>query len=172
MTRLGIPLNLRFMNYRFADEILNSNLAIKNEILGVLKRMDLPVHGTSRPELNTSIEEDLISNGWETQVPAFGVKGRGETKLDFMKGRIGVEVQFGHSSFIGIDLLKFQVASYADRNKIDAGIYIMATNAFKKEMNRRGQTWRGSLAFEKTAKYLPHFRSAIHVPILVVGLDI
>jgi hypothetical protein len=160
------------MNYRFADEVLNASLTLKNEILDTLKEIEVPAFGISRPDLNTVVEERLVAHGWDAQVPAFGVEGRGETKLDFMKDRVGVEVQFGHSSFIGIDLLKMQVASYADRNKIDVGIYVMATSSFKREMNSRGQKWGGSLSFEKVADYLPNFKSAIHVPILVIGVDV
>jgi Restriction endonuclease BglII len=43
-------------------------------------------------------------------------------KMDFLKDRVGVEVEFGHSSFLGIDLLKFQVASYSALDKIDVGV--------------------------------------------------
>ncbi len=120
--------------------------------------------------MNKAIEEHLTGEGWKSQVPVFGTKGRGETRLDFLKNRVGVEVQFGHASFVGIDLLKFQVASYSGLDMIDAGIYIMATRRFIKEMENIGQKWDGSLTFEKVKRYLPHFRSAIHVPILVVGL--
>ena len=54
--------------------------------------------------------------------------------MDFLKDRIGVEVGFGHSSFIGIDLLKFQVASYSGLNRIDLGVYIVTTLNFQKRM--------------------------------------
>jgi restriction endonuclease BglII len=30
----------------------------------------------------------------------------------------------------------------------------------------------GSLTFEKVKKYLPHFKSAIQVPIYVLGIDV
>ena len=33
------------------------------------------------------------------------------------------------------------------------------------------QNWSGSLNFEKVIRYLPHMRSAIQVPIYVIGLD-
>ena len=52
--------------------------------------------------------------------------------MDFLKERVGVEVAFGHASFIGIDLLKFQVSSYSGLNKIDIGIYVVTTKVFKK----------------------------------------
>ncbi|NIO84901.1 MAG: restriction endonuclease, partial [Candidatus Aminicenantes bacterium] len=32
--------------------------------------------------------------------------------------------------------------------------------------------WDGSLSFEKVVNYLPHFKSAIQVPIYVLGIDI
>jgi len=38
-------------------------------------------------------------------------------KMDFLKGRVGIEVGFGHASFLGIDLLKFQVSSYSALDK-------------------------------------------------------
>ncbi|MDP6613251.1 MAG: BglII/BstYI family type II restriction endonuclease, partial [Candidatus Hydrothermarchaeota archaeon] len=44
--------------------------------------------------------------------------------MDFLRDRVGIEVGFGHSSFLGIDLLKFQVASYSALDKIDVGVYI------------------------------------------------
>jgi hypothetical protein len=45
--------------------------------------------------------------------------------MDFLKERIGIEVGFGHASFLGIDLLKFQVGSYSGLDKIDVGVYIV-----------------------------------------------
>ena len=94
-----------------------------------------------------------------------------------MKGRIGVEVQFGHPSFIGIDLLKYQIASYSNLDQIDVGVYIVATNNFIKNMPKMYSSnpemkWNGSLPFEKVVKYLPHVKSAIQVPVYVIGIDI
>ncbi len=31
--------------------------------------------------------------------------------------------------------------------------------------------WDGSLSFEKVVRYLPHFKSAIQVPVYVIGID-
>jgi hypothetical protein len=93
--------------------------------------------------------------------------------MDFLKERVGIEVEFGHASFIGIDLLKFQVSSYSGLNKIDIGVYVVTTKEFKKVMKRQfNQNWEGSLTFEKVTRYLPHFKSAIQVPIYVIGLDL
>ena len=60
------------------------------------------------------------------------------SRMDFMKGRVGIEVEFGHSSFLGIDLLKFQVASYSGLDKIDVGVYMLLQENFK-------ELWKMSL---------------------------
>ena len=93
--------------------------------------------------------------------------------MDFLKERIDIEVGFGHSSFIGIDLLKFQVASYSGLNKIDVGVYIVTTKNFQKRMKQKHKkNWEGSLSFEKVVRYLPHFKSAIQLPIYALGIDL
>ena len=93
--------------------------------------------------------------------------------MDFLKNRIGIEVAFGHASFMGIDLLKFQVASYSGLDKIDVGVYVVTTKRFQKLMKKRyGKNWEGSLSYEKVVRYLPHFKSAIQLPIYVIGIDL
>jgi len=93
--------------------------------------------------------------------------------MDFLKERIGIEVGFGHASFLGMDLLKFQVTSYSGMDKIDVGVYIVTTKEFQKRMIKEfGKNWKGSLSFEKVTRYLPHFKSAIQVPIYVIGIDL
>jgi len=93
--------------------------------------------------------------------------------MDFLKDRIGIEVGFGHSSFMGIDLLKFQVASYSGLDKIDVGVYVATTKQFQKVMKQKyKKNWEGSLSYEKVVRYLPHFKSAIQLPIYVIGIDL
>ena len=103
---------------------------------------------------------------------SFGEEDELGAKMDFLKERVGIEVGFGHASFIGIDLLKFQVSSYSALNQIDVGIYVATTRRFQKYLSSLGQNWEGSLTFEKVTKYLPQFKSAIQVPIYVIGIDV
>jgi len=49
----------------------------------------------------------FVNRGWESQPPVFNEPKGPSAKMDFLKERTGVEVGFGHASFIGIDLLKF-----------------------------------------------------------------
>lgn len=159
-------------SYRFADEILNAKLSTKREIEGVLASQSNEIQTLSRPHFNELLRASFIEKGWEDQPAVFDEQGDPSARMDFMKDRIGVEVEFGHASFLGIDLLKFQVASYSGINKIDMGVYITTTREFQRRMKLEfNQNWEGSLTFEKVVRYLPHFKSAIQVPIYVIGVE-
>ncbi len=166
-------LRLRRFSYRFAEQVLNSRLVIKQEIEDIIADPGIVVSSLSRPAFNTVLKDLFIGKGWESQPPVFDEPGDPSAKMDFLKDRVGVEVGFGHASFIGIDLLKFQVASYSNLDKIDVGVYIVTTLNFQKQMKRNyNQNWEGSLNYEKIIKYLPHFKSAIQLPIYVIGIDL
>lgn len=160
-------------SFRFAEQVLNSKYAIKQEIESVLTNSDIDISSLSRPKFNHWLNELFFAKGWECQPTVFDEHGDPSARMDFMKERVGIEVEFGHASFIGIDLLKFQVASYLGLNKIDMGVYIVTTREFQRVMQvQYNQNWEGSLTYEKVFRYLPHFKSAIQVPIFVIGLDL
>jgi hypothetical protein len=162
----------RAFSYRFAEQILNSRLPIRKEIEEILSSVKPSLKGYSRPELNEVLKNAFLDKEWADQPLVFGESEDPSAKIDFLKERIGVEVAFSHSSFIGIDLLKFQMLSYSGLDKIDVGIYILVTRDYQKKLIREyKQKWDGSLTFEKVCRYLPHFRSAIQVPILVYGIE-
>jgi len=168
-----MTLRLKSFSFRFAEQVLNSRLPVKQEIEQVLTNPNINIPELSRPKFNEVIEDLFKAKGWETQPSVFDEPGDPSAKMDFLKDRIGVEVEFGHASFIGIDLLKFQVSSYSGLDKIDIGVYINTTKSFQKTMkNEYNQNWEGSLSYEKVVRYLPHFKSAIQVPIYVLGIDL
>ena len=168
-----MPLSLKKFSYRFAEEVLNSKLALKQEIEAVLTDPSFDIYSLSRPRFNAVLKDRFVSKGWESHPSVFEAAGDPSAKMDFLRERVGIEVAFTHGSFLGIDLLKFQVSSYSGLNKIDVGVYIVTTRNFQKRMKKDyGKDWRGSLTFEKVVKYLPHFRSAIEVPIYVIGIDL
>ena len=168
-----MKIRLQTFSFRFAEQVLNSKLAIKQEIESVLTNPRIDVTQLSRPRFNELLDEAFPAKGWERQPAVFDEPGDPSAKMDFLKERVGIEVEFGHSSFIGIDLLKFQVSSYSGLDKIDIGVYVVTTKEFQKVMKSQlHQNWEGSLTFEKVARYLPHFKSAIQVPIYVVGIDL
>jgi len=166
-------IRLKYFSFRFAEQVLNSKLSLKQEIEGVLLDPSIELSDLSRPNFNKKLDELFVAKGWESQPLVFEEPSDPAAKMDFQKERIGIEVGFGHASFMGIDLLKFQVSSYSGLDKIDVGIYIVTTKDFQKTMKREfDQNWEGSLNFEKVERYLPHFKSAIQVPIYVIGLDL
>ena len=168
-----MSVRLRKFSYRYAEEVFNGKLGIKNELEDIIFSATKDLSVLTRPEFNRILEKEFAERGWVSQPQVFENEDDAYARFDFMKDRIGVEVQFGHSSFIGIDLLKFQVASYSNLDSIDFGIYITTTKAFQKYMkDTYGLKWEGSLSFEKVTRYLPHIKSAIQVPIYVVGIDV
>jgi len=167
-----MQIRLKNFSFRFAEQVLNSRLSLKQEIDSVLTDPTLKDSDLTRPGFNSALDKLFVKKGWERQPHVFEDIGDPGAKLDFLKDRIGVEVEFGHASFIGIDLLKFQVASYSALNRIDLGVYITTTKSFQKAAEKQfGHKWEGSLSFEKVQTYLPHFKSAIQVPIFVIGID-
>ena len=168
-----MQLVLQRFSYRFAEEVLNSMLSLKKQVDQILLEPVPDPKILSRPGFNELLNSRFTSAGWQAQPLVFGDPGDPGAKMDFLKERVGVEVGFGHASFLGIDLLKFQVGSYSALNKIDVGIYIVTTSHFQKVMkDQYGLNWEGSLTFEKVGRYLPHFKSAIQVPIYVLGIDV
>ena len=168
-----MSIRLKKFSYRYAEQVFNGKLGIKNELEDILYESTRDLSRLSRPEFNRILEIEFKKRGWLCQPQVFENEDDAYARFDFMKDRIGVEVQFGHASFIGIDLLKFQVASYSGFDTIDFAIYITTTKAFQKYLkDNYGLKWEGSLSFEKVTKYLPHIRSAIQVPIYVVGIDV
>lgn len=168
-----MKINTRIYSYRFAEQILNSKLSIKQEIESTIRDPSIDISSLSRPHFNEVLDKIFCQKGWERQPLVFGDHGDPSAKMDFLKDRVGIEVEFGHASFIGIDVLKFQIGSYSGLDKIDVGVYIVTTKEFQKFVTSQfNQNWDGSLTFEKVVRYLPHLKSAIQVPIYVIGIDI
>ena len=168
-----MSIRLKKFSYRYAEEVFNSKLRLKNEIEEILYACTRDLSVLSRPEFNRLLNVEFKKHSWICQPQVFDNDDAAYARFDFMKDRIGVEVQFGHASFVGIDLLKFQVASYSGLGTIDFGVYITTTKAFQKNLKDTYHLkWDGSLNFEKVTRYLPHIRSAIQVPIYVIGIDV
>ena len=168
-----MSIRLRKYSYRFAEQVFNSKLDIKNEIEDIIYDVTTDLSKLSRPYFNELLRNEFIKRGWINQPQVFDNETEAYARFDFLKDRIGVEVQFGHPSFIGIDLLKFQVASYSNLDTIDFAVYITTTSNFQKYLiENYGLKWNGSLTYEKVVNYLPHIKSAIQIPIYVIGIDI
>jgi hypothetical protein len=168
-----MPLQLRTYSFRFAEEIMHSKLSLKKNIESLLTHSSLSLSTLSRPKFNEDLDKLFVESGWQRQPAVFNEGDEAFAKMDFLKDRVGIEVEFGHASFIGIDLLKFQVSSYSFLDKIDIGVYVTTTSRFQKTLAKEHSlNWEGSLSFEKVCRYLPLLKSAIQVPVFVYGIDI
>lgn len=167
-----MAVRLKTYSFRFSEELFNSRLAQRSEIEQILYAACVDLSKLNRKEFNKILKDLFLMKGWEGQ-PRVSPDMKAYSKFDFQKDRIAVEVQFGHSSFLGTDLLKFQMASYSNLDLIDFGVYITTIKATQKFLTSQyGHNWEGSLNYEKVEKYLPYFKSAIQVPIYVMGIDV
>lgn len=152
-----MAIRLKKYSFRFAEELFNSCLAQKSEIEQIIYDACTDCSKLNRKEFNKILNQLFLDKGWEGQ-PRVSPDMNAYSKFDFQKGRIAVEVQFGHASFLGTDLLKFQMASYSNLDLIDFGVYITTTKNMQKALTRQyNHSWEGSLNFEKVEKYLPFF---------------
>jgi hypothetical protein len=100
-----MALVLRKFSFRIAEQVINSNLTLRQEVESILTDPSLPIKELSRPRFNSELDQRFVARGWEPQPLVFGEPGEPLAKMDFLKQRVGIEVEFGHSSFLGIDLL-------------------------------------------------------------------
>lgn len=100
-----MKINLQKYSFRFAEQVLNSKLTLKQEIENILLNPCIELHTLNRPHFNKVLENLFINKGWETQPKVFDEKKDPSAKFDFLKERIGIEVGFTHSSFIGINII-------------------------------------------------------------------
>jgi hypothetical protein len=63
---------LERFSYRFAEQLLNSKLAIKQEVESVLTSCTLPLNELSRPVFNKVLREAFVAKGWTDQPNVFG----------------------------------------------------------------------------------------------------
>ena len=168
-----MELKMKKESYHSAEEILNSKHATKTEIESIVRNPGASVSSLSRPKFNKAVREQFANRGWQHRAVVFDEPEAPRVILDFLKNRVGIKICTSHSTFIGSDLLRFQLASHSSSNKIDVGVYIVTTRNFQKQMlSKHDKTWEGSMTYERVTKYLPYFENEIQVPILVIGIDI
>jgi len=145
-------------SYRFAEEVLNSRLAVKSEIDGLLQSY------AGKMGKGTSAHEELLDlfaqKGWEK---GHRVCSESSLEIDLFKERIAIEVELSHSMSLFKDFLKFQMGFNAD--EIDVGIIV----THHRESAKRLFGYEVA-NIEKARRELGSLRLVISVPIWVIGL--
>ena len=83
-------LRLQRFSFRFAEQVPNSNLALKQEIERILTDQSIDLSSFSRPKFNEVLEKKFVSKGWTSQLPGYYEPKDPSAKIDFFKDRVGV----------------------------------------------------------------------------------
>jgi len=117
--------------------------------------------------INKSFKQCFTKCGWQYEVPLPGKKGKGKGKsIDFFKGTVGVEVQFGKYAFLTYDMFKF--ARFYKRNIIECAIEIVPVAIFAKDMST------GVSKYEDLVEILQDLNTDscdIFPPMVVIGIS-
>jgi hypothetical protein len=149
-------------NYRFAEEVLNSKLNIKREIEEIIENLQFRVGEKGNHDI---VQLEFHKKGWHIEPSIISSQSdkRTKMKLDCLKERVGVEIEFAHHIHVYHEWLKFLVAS--EQNLIDVGIHILLDHSFTKK-------WKPAApSLQKASKELEmFFKSVISVPIYIIGI--
>lgn len=126
----------------------------------------------SPKELNAKFKLAFRGKGYEElrdtysiRLPGYPVEIRGAFKqVDFVKGKVLVEVQFGKYAFMFYDLAKFQY--FFNESKADVGVEIVPTYGLHKQMST-GVSYGEQLIFD-IERLRRHFPA---VPVKVILID-
>ena len=86
-------------------------------------------------------------------------------QIDFVKGKVLVEVQFGKYAFMFYDMAKFQY--FFNENKADVGVEIVPCHALHKQMST-GVSYGEQLVYD-IERLKRHFPA---VPVKVILIDV
>lgn len=88
-------------------------------------------------------------------------------QIDFVKGKVLVEVQFGKYAFMFYDMAKFQY--FFNENKADVGVEIVPCHALHREMST-GVSYGEQLVYdiERLKRHFP----AVPVKVVLIDVDV
>ncbi len=83
-----MKLRLQTFSYRFAEQVLNSRLSIKQEIESILNHSSIKIPDLTRPYFNEILDKLFNEYGWECQPAVFDEPRDPSAKMDFLKDRV------------------------------------------------------------------------------------
>lgn len=165
-----------------------------SEIIEIIKSVDSITHKTKVSEektmpgkllfkpssLNKSFKREFIARGWNSNTrvlcdypadfytPEYSppsVTQKAYREMDFIKNRLGVEVQFGKYAFMVYNVCA-KMTIFHNENFIDAGVEIVPLKELASEMST------GVSYFEQFVWDLEHRGvSNIDIPVLIIGIS-
>ena len=126
----------------------------------------------SPKDMNRAFKKEFYNRGWTElkdlyEIEAYDKKYKIKAykQIDFLKGKVLVEVQFGKYAFMFYDLAKFQY--FYNHNKADVGVEIVPCYYLHKEMST-GVSY-GEQLIHDIERLQRNFPS---VPIKVIFIDV
>jgi hypothetical protein len=124
-------------------------------------------------EFNAKFRDEFHARGYKELRDTYTIKFANYPKeiagafkqVDFVKGRVLVEVQFGKYAFMFYDMAKFQY--FFNENKADVGIEIVPCHAMHKQMST-GVSYGEQLIYD-IERLKRHFPA---VPVKIILIDV
>ena len=150
-------------NFRFAEEILNSKIALKTEIENIINGLNIDPLGKDERSPHKVIKKAFLDRGWSDEQP---ISQRSKMRFDLYKERIGIEVETSHIIHTYKDFLKFLVAF--NDGKIDVGVEVVYDDSF---VRKHGLGYDKPTIGKVKRDLETLFRPIIPIPIYVIGLE-
>lgn len=161
--RSSFRVQFEALSYRHADEILNSKLSIRKEIVSSIEKVNEAKVEKGSEGLAAKITEAFSTFNWKTEEPVSESQAH-QQFFDLFKERVAIEIEFSRYEFIYRDYFRFLSAYNAD--KIDVGVLII--NADPKAGRVKHPAVAPSLARIKDD--LAWLRPTLTVPLWIVAL--
>ena len=133
----------------------------------------------SPPDLNSAFAEGFESKGWQKKRvtctystdhyrPGYSPKQMHPAyrEMDFLKGRLGVEVQFGKYAFMVYNVCA-KMTIFRNLGHIDAGIDIVPVKSFAGDMST-GVSYFEQFVWDLETRGV----ADIDIPVLIFGIDV
>ncbi len=123
----------------------------------------------SGKDFNVPLAAELRRRGWEKRKLFYPEQARYFIDVDFAKGKVAIEIQFGKYAFVQHDFSKFRYL-FEERDterRIDVGIEVVPSASLQRLM------YTGPANFDSVvASLLAHARNDPPVPIWLVAIDV
>ncbi len=170
-------------SHMFGEEILNRlHPALQHEVAEVLT--GTPIAEPSKrsrektkqgkivwsgKDFNGPLGQEFRRRGWNKRKVFFPNQDRYFIDVDFCKGNVAVEIQFGKYAFVQHDFSKFRYL-FEEQNgsrRIDVGIEVVPSAALQRQM------YTGPANFESVVASLrAHARNDPPVPVWLLAIDV
>ncbi len=123
----------------------------------------------SGKDFNNPLKAALQSQSWDKRKVHYPGQKRFYIDVDFAKGQVAVEIQFGKYAFVQHDFAKFRYLFEIDDPtlRIDVGIEVVPSASLQRKM------YSGVANFDSvTTSLLAHARNDPAVPLWILAIDV